>query len=116
MIIDEIAVTAMFVHETINRMLEMQSADHPIHAWRKKLSGVETRYQSIGMAVQIDAVWNSLAESEIDAILFEEVFVPKMLEQMDFSVADLENSPKFKYGGKGAQEYTRQHLLTARNG
>lgn len=113
MILDETAVTAMYVYETINWMLEKRPADHPIHAWRKQLGSVETRYQSIAMAIEIDAVWNSFAPEEIDDILFEEEFVPKMLEQMNFSAANAENAPKFKNGGKGAREYTKQHILTS---
>lgn len=115
-IIDETAITAMYVYETIIRMLEKQPTDHPIHAWRQKLSSVETRYQSISMAFEINVVWNSFPPGEIEPNLFEEIVVPKMLEQMDFSTADADNPPKFKADFiqkfLSSRDSTKEFLLT----
>lgn len=102
MISDETAVTAMYVFETVERMLKNKPADHPIHAWRKDRGIVDTRYQCIDMAEQIDTVWNSFNDNELDGVMFEEDFIPEILELMDFTSADISTAPTFKGGLEAA--------------
>jgi hypothetical protein len=108
MISDETAVTAMYVFETVQRMLTNKPADHPIHAWRKEHGIVETRYQCIDMAEQIDAVWNSFNDNELDGVMFEEVFIPTMLDLMDFANANVNTAPNFKGGLEAAIDRARE--------
>jgi hypothetical protein len=108
MISDETAVTAMYVFETIQWMLKNEPADHPVHAWREDRGIVDTRYQCVDMAEQIDTVWDSFKDNELDGIDFEEHFVPTMLELMDFSSADLNTAPKFKGGLEAAIAYAKE--------
>jgi hypothetical protein len=108
MISDETAVTAMYVFETVQWMLENKPADHPIHAWREDRGIVDTRYQCIEMAEQIDAVWASFEDNELDGIMFEEHFVPTMVELMDFTSADINIAPKFKGGLEAAIAHARE--------
>lgn len=116
MISDETAVTAMYVFETVQWMLKEQPADHPIHSWRKDRGIVETRYQCIAMAEQIDAVWASFENDELDGIMFEEHFVPTMLELMDFSSADTNTAPSFKGGMEAAIAYAKEDAELALGG
>jgi len=108
MISDETAVTAMYVFETVERMLKNKPADHPIHAWRKDRGIVDTRYQCIEMAEQIEAVWNSFTDNELDGVMFEEDFIPKMLGLIDFTRADISAAPKFKGGLEAAIAYAKE--------
>lgn len=108
MISDETAVTAMYVFETIQWMLTSKPAEHPVHAWRADRGIVDTRFQCISMAEQIDTVWSSFENNELDGIEFEEHFVPTMLELMDFASADLNTAPKFKGGLEAAIAYAKE--------
>ena len=108
MISDETAVTAMYVFETVQWMLKNQPADHPIHAWREDRGIVETRYQCVAMAEQIDAVWASFKNDELDGIMFEEHFVPTMMELMDFTSGGIDTAPSFKGGMEAAIAYAKE--------
>ncbi len=108
MIYEETAVTAMYVFETVQWMLKNKAADHPIHAWRKDRGIVDTRYQCVDMAEQIDNVWSSFKDNELDGIMFEEHFVPTMLELMDFTSATIDTAPRFKGGMEAAIAYAKE--------
>lgn len=108
MISDETAVTAMYVFETIQEMLKNERADHPVHAWRADRGIVDTRFECVEMAEQIDAVWNSFENNELDGVMFEEHFVPTMLELMDFASTDMNTAPKFKGGLEAAIAYAKE--------
>lgn len=109
MISDETAVTAMYVFETVQWMLKEQPADHPIHSWREDRGIVETRYQCIAIAVQIDAVWASFENDELDGLLFEEDFVPTMVDLMDFTASDINTAPTFKGGMEAAIAHAKDY-------
>lgn len=110
LVTDETAVTAMYVFETVQAFLENKSQDHPIHSWRSTMGMTSVRYHCVSMAERIDALYALFENDELDATLFEEDFVPMMLDFMDFASSDENTAPNFKGGMDAAVAHVKTEL------
>jgi hypothetical protein len=108
---DENAVTAMLVHETVR---EMNAPDTPapqgLSKWIASMGSMELRFQCLKLAEEIDALYATFTEFELDGVAFDEEFVPSVIfHAYDFSEADENTIPVLDGGTKKALAFIKQH-------
>ncbi len=108
---DENAVTAMLVHETVREMIAPETpAPQGLAAWVKSMGAMELRFQCLRMAEEIDDIYASFKEFELDGVAFDEEFVPAVLfHAYDFCDANENTPPKLDGGVEGAIAFVKRH-------
>jgi hypothetical protein len=112
MVYDENAVTAMLVHETVREMNEPGvPAPKGLADWIKSTGSMELRFQCLKLAEEIDDLYASFKEFELDGVAFDEEFVPTVLfHAYDFNNTNENTPPKLDGGRDAAIAFVKRHF------